>query len=104
MFMPDPPAVLAEMACCVRPGGRVGVAVWEALERSPAHPVTVELLERRAGRSAADALRAPFVHDDVTVLSDFFASAGLGDPQIDTQTGIAQFPSARVMVEADLRR
>ena len=103
MFMPDPPAVLAEMARCVRPGGRVGLAVWEALERSPAYPVSVELLERRAGRAGPDALRAPFVHDDVKVLSDLFACAGLGDPQIDTQPGTARFPSLRVMVEADLR-
>ncbi len=103
MFMPDPTAVLVEMARCVRPGGRVGVAVWEALERSPAYPVTVDLLERRAGEAAAAALRAPFVHGDADQLAGFFRAAGLADVTVDTQVGTARFPSVRVMVEADLR-
>ncbi|MEO1056390.1 MAG: methyltransferase domain-containing protein [Actinomycetota bacterium] len=103
MFMPEPAAVLAEMARSVRPGGRIGVAVWEALERSPAYPITVDLLQRRAGSAAADALRAPFVHGDTDQLVDFFRSAGLADTAVDTQVGTARFPSVRVMVEADLR-
>ena len=103
MFFPDRVRAIREMLRCVRPGGRVVVAVWEALERSQAYPILVDLLNRRAGAAAADALRAPFVLGDVDELRGLFEAAGASAVSIETQHGTARFPSVRTMVEADLR-
>jgi SAM-dependent methyltransferase len=103
MFFPDREQAIREMLRCVKPGGRVVVAVWEALERSAAFPVSVDLLERRAGTAAADALRAPFVLGDRDELRAIFAGAGASEVNIETHTGIARSPSVRTKVEADLR-
>ena len=103
MFFTDRTTALAEMRRVLAPGGRLAVAVWDALDNSPAYSLEVELLERRAGSAAADALRAPFVLGDVTELKALFATAGLAGARVVTETGAARFPSIRVQVEADLR-
>jgi len=77
--------------------------VWDDLERSAVYPIEVELLERRAGRAAADALRAPFVLGNVDELLALFRGAGVNSVEIRMKTGTARFPSIRAMVEADLR-
>ena len=103
MFFPDRVAAVREMLRCTRSGGRVVVAVWEALERTEAFPLSVDLLQRRAGAAAADALRAPFVLGDTAGLRGVFEDAGASSISIETHPGRARFPSIRSMVEADLR-
>lgn len=60
------------------------------------------LLERLAGRAAADALRAPFVMGDRAELAGLCKDAGVPSPEIITRTGTGRFPSVHVMVGADL--
>ncbi len=103
MFFPDPVQAVREMVRCTRAGGLVVVAVWDDLERSPVYPACVDLLQRRAGTAAADALRAPFVLGDVTRLQGLFEAAGAAPVSITSERRPAVFPSVRSMVEADLR-
>lgn len=103
MFFPDRGGAIAEMLRCARPGCRIAVAVWDSLERSEAYPISVDLIQRRAGSAAADALRAPFVLGDVDLLRRLFEDAGASTLSIDTHHGTARFPSIRTMVDADLR-
>ncbi len=103
MFFPDRVSAIREMLRCAKPGALVAVAVWEALERSEAYPIAVDLLRRRAGEAAADALRAPFVLGDTDELRGLFDEAGASSVSVTTETGAARFPSLRSMVEADLR-
>ncbi len=103
MFFPDRVRAVREMLRCARPGGRVVVAVWEALERSEAYPEAVDLLLRRAGVDAAEALRAPFALGDPAELAQVFADAGVPGATVATLRGTARFPGVRSMVEADLR-
>lgn len=103
MFFADRGTAVREMSRVLVPGGRMAVAVWESLERSPAYPIEVDLLERIAGTQAADALRAPFVLGDRTALEALLRSAGVQSIEASTHVGRARFPSIRTMVEADLR-
>jgi ubiquinone/menaquinone biosynthesis C-methylase UbiE len=103
MFFPDRHEAIREMLRVLAPGGRLAVAVWDALENSPVYPLWVTLLERTAGQSAADALRAPFTHGDQKRLTVLFESAGVDGVKITTRHGTARFPSIRSMAEADLR-
>ena len=103
MFFTDRRKALAEMQRVLVPGGSLAVAVWDALVNIPAYAAEEALLEKKAGRAAADALRAPFVVGDRGILAELFASAGMGSARITTHRGTAHFPSLRTMVEADLR-
>lgn len=103
MFFTDRVGAVREMLRVVKGGRRVAVAVWDALERTPAYATEVALLERSAGREAADALRAPFVLGEPDELVTLFEAAGAPSVEVETRTGTADFPSVRSMVEADLR-
>jgi SAM-dependent methyltransferase len=103
MFFTDRRQALREMLRVLTPGGRLAIAVWDSLDNIPAYAAEVALLERTAGRQAADALRAPFVLGNRKDLATLFSEAGAASAEIATYDGTAQFPSIRAMVEADLR-
>jgi SAM-dependent methyltransferase len=103
MFFADRRRALREMLRVVKPDGGIAVAVWDSLENNPAYAATVALLERRAGRSAADVLGAPFILGDRQRLLELFTDAGVSSVAIDTPEASARFPAIRTMVEADLR-
>jgi SAM-dependent methyltransferase len=103
MFFADRRQALREMLRVSTPEGTLAIAVWDSLDHSAAYAIEVELLERLAGKRAADALRAPFVLGDTEELTTLFESAGVASVSIATRNGTARFPSIRAMVEADLR-
>ena len=103
MFFRDRPAALREMLRVLVPSGQMSVAVWQSLENSEAYSIEVSILERLAGKRAADALRTPFVFGDSTELEKLFRDAGVSSVNVSSHNGTARFPSIRTMVEADLR-
>jgi SAM-dependent methyltransferase len=103
MFFRDRRQALQEMRRVLAAGGRLVLAVWNSLDEIPAYASLVTLLEEMAGRQAADALRAPFVLGDRGRLSMLAVEAGMAAAAIQTLPGVAEFPSIRTMVEADLR-
>jgi SAM-dependent methyltransferase len=103
MFFSDRRAAVREMLRVAKPGGRIAVAVWDVLSASPGWAAEVAVVERGAGRAAADALRAPFVLGDRNAAASLFAEAGLAEVSVATSAATARFPSVRAMVEADLR-
>ena len=103
MFFRELPQAVSEMMRVLKSQGRMAVAVWDSLDCIPAYACEVALLDRIAGKRAADALRAPFVLGNKKELVALFEMSGTDSVAITTQHGTARFPSIRMMVEADLR-
>jgi SAM-dependent methyltransferase len=103
MFVADRREAVRQANRVTKTGGRLAIAVWDALDNIPAYADEVSLLQRRAGTQAADALRAPFALGDRRELATLFADAGVEAVEVSTRGGTGRFPSIRVMVEADLR-
>jgi SAM-dependent methyltransferase len=103
MFFTDRNQALNEMKRVLKKSGRLAVAVWASLESAPAYAAEVALIDRIAGKDAADALRAPFVLGNREDVRRLIAGADMADTAVTTQHGVARFPSVRFMVEVDLR-
>jgi SAM-dependent methyltransferase len=103
MFFGDKHAALREMHRVLRPGGHFAVVVWDEIETAPAFAALAASLDRFIGGKAAAALHAPFALGDRQRLRELFTTAGVSPVTIATVQGRAQFPSLRVLVEAEVR-
>jgi SAM-dependent methyltransferase len=92
-FLPDRGGALAEMWRVLVPLGRVGVAVWGPIERSPAFAALADSLERHAGVGIAAAVRWLFSLSEPDDLRALLAGAGFGGILVRRARGTARFPS-----------
>ncbi len=103
MMFFDRAAAAAEMFRVLKPGGRLAVAVWNDVSENPAYADITALLETMVGQAAAEALRMPYSLGNPEDVTQPLAAAGFTNVTADTVSGTARFPSARALVEADLR-
>lgn len=104
MFFEDHLAALKEMWRVLRPGsGRLAVAVWDALDRSPGYAAMTALLRRLFGERVANEMRAPFALGDPEVLRSLFARAGIPGVEVCTLDGTALYPSLETWVRTDVK-
>ncbi|NNE66473.1 MAG: methyltransferase domain-containing protein [Pyrinomonadaceae bacterium] len=99
MFFPDKVAALKELK---RVGGRVVVAVWEHLDRTPGYREFVELLRKEFGDEPADILTSPFILGNKEELLPLFEEAGI-EVSIETKETTAKFPSMEAWITTDVR-
>lgn len=98
MYFEDQRAAILEMMRVLRPGGRIVVAVFDRLNRSPGYAALAALVHRLFGDRIADAMRAPYVLGDAEVLHGIFADAGIPNVRITTREGTVRFPSVQALI------
>jgi ubiquinone/menaquinone biosynthesis C-methylase UbiE len=59
MFVEDVPATLKRVRACLKPGGRLALAVWGPAARNAAFTLTVPVLQRLTGEPPPDPERVP---------------------------------------------
>jgi SAM-dependent methyltransferase len=101
MFFEDRARALSEMMRVLRPGGRLAVAVCDALERSPGYATLAALLERLFGERIANAFRAPFALGDERVLLSLCAEAGIAGASVRRHDGTVRFASINAMISTE---
>ncbi|MGE0023305.1 MAG: methyltransferase domain-containing protein [Hyphomicrobium sp.] len=103
MFFADRIAAIKEMWRVLRPGGRLGVAVWGPLDHAPGYAAMTRLLQRLFGDRIANELRAPFALGDLETLCSLFTQCGLAQVEVRTLDGTARFPSIESWVRTDVK-
>jgi ubiquinone/menaquinone biosynthesis C-methylase UbiE len=76
-FFPDRAAALAEMRRVLKTDGRLAIATWKDIERSPFIAIA-EALGRHLGPEAAEMTRSPFALGDSGTLARLISDAGFG--------------------------
>jgi len=101
MFFEDKPRALCEMVRVLKPGGRLAVAVCDAVENSPGYDAFALLLDRLFGRQVGDAFRAPFSLGDAGRLHEICRQAGIEDAEVVQRHGKVRFKSIDALVSTE---
>jgi len=92
-FFPDRPAALTEMHRALRPGGRLGVAVWTRQSESPGFAALATALREVLGDEVADRYAAgPWGLPEASDLAALIEAAGFADVEVSVHRLTVAFP------------
>ncbi len=101
MFFEDRAAALREMMRVLHPGGRLAVAVCDAVEHSPGYAAFADLLQRLFGKTSPmlSARHSPSATpSDCSAICD---EAGIADAKIAQRNGAVRFSSIKALVSTE---
>ncbi|WP_244514893.1 class I SAM-dependent methyltransferase [Ensifer sp. LCM 4579] len=101
MFFEDKPKALTEMMRVLKPGGRLAVAVCDAVENSPGYDAFALLLDRLFGKEVGDSFRAPFSLGDAGRLHEICSEAGIADAEVVQRSEKVRFNSIDALVSTE---
>lgn len=90
MFFADRPAALAESHRVLKNGGRLGLNVWQSLDRHPFYQILHNVIQQRLGMSA---LQDIFALGEADQLRTLLAGAGFQRVEIEPVSLTARFPN-----------
>jgi SAM-dependent methyltransferase len=94
MLMADPAAALAETRRVLRPGGRLGLAVWDAVEANPWAGLPAAVLREHGLAPAAAAEEpGPFALGSERLVTELLEQAGFAEIEIRTVEMLREHPS-----------
>ena len=83
MLMADPPTALSETRRVLRPGGRLALAVWDAVERNPWALLPARELSERGLAAQAPDQPGPFALGNAERLDTLLAQAGFPETRVE---------------------
>jgi SAM-dependent methyltransferase len=94
-FFSNRAAALAEIRRAVRPGGRVGIAVWAEIDLSPPFAALEGAIREIAGSELADRYRGgPWGMPDINRLRELLQKSGFNEVRVAQQVLPLRFESA----------
>ncbi len=91
-FVPDRIAALAQMRRVIKPGGRVLISAWCALDENPYFGAQVRSVTDHLGTEGGAPLRAGFQLSDATLISAAFKAAGFDSVEISAKELMLDLP------------